>query len=45
LNVSFLRNENQFPDSGRSHVALQWAGPDPQQTQDILEKEHSQKIQ
>jgi hypothetical protein len=30
LNISFLRNENQFPNSGRCRVALQWAGLDPQ---------------
>ena len=30
--VSFLRNENQFPDSGHSRVALQWAVPDPERT-------------
>ncbi len=32
LTVRFLRNENQFPDSGPLHVALHGAAPDPNLT-------------
>jgi len=31
LIVRFLRKGNQFPDSGRSHVAVQWSQDDPKQ--------------
>ncbi len=32
LTVRFLRNGNQFSDSGRCRAALQWAGLDPHRT-------------
>jgi len=47
LNVSFLRNGNHFPDSGRSHASLRWAVPDPLPTKKPLsasQKDGEQRI-
>ena len=32
MNVSFLRNMNHYPDSGRTHAALHGAADDPERT-------------